>query len=334
MKKKVLILTDHSNHSSENSLYALALKMLGHEETHSVDIASRAIEINSAFFAGSDTAALFATKIGSDFGYRNNDHPLSKNFSEVDIATYDLVWLRLPPPLSKEVLAFFSSKFSTAIVINEPSSINETGSKEFLLNFPSVCPSMKICSSLEDIIEFKALFPIVLKPFNEYGGRGIVKIEGDVVSEGNQSISFNDFSRSYESNPIEYLAVKYLKNVKQGDKRIVVVNGEILGASLRLPAENSWLCNVAMGGSSNVAQVEKEEEEIIQLINPTLSDKGIVMYGVDTLVSDDGKRVLSEINTTSIGGLPQIAAMNNLPLVEQAIDLIWEFYNDKKKRNG
>ena len=114
--------------------------------------------------------------------------------------------------------------------------------------------------------------------------------------------------------------MKYLKNVKQGDKRIVVVNGEILGASLRLPAENSWLCNVAMGGSSNVAQVEKEEEEIIQLINPTLSDKGIVMYGVDTLVSDDGKRVLSEINTTSIGGLPQIAAMNNLPLVEQAID--------------
>jgi len=58
------------------------------------------------------------------------------------------------------------------------------------------------------------------------------------------------------------------------------------------------------------------------------------MYGVDTLVGDDGKRVLSEINTTSIGGLPQIAAMNNLPLVERAIDLIWEFYNDKKKQNG
>ena len=128
--------------------------------------------------------------------------------------------------------------------------------------------------------------------------------------------------------------MKYLKNVKQGDKRIVVVNGQILGASLRLPADNSWLCNVAMGGSSNITQVEKEEEEIIRIINPTLSDKGIVMYGVDTLVGDDGKRVLSEINTTSIGGLPQIAAMNNLPLLERAIDLIWEFYNDKKKQIG
>jgi len=275
MKKKVLILTDHSNHSAENSLYELAVKMMAHEQTLSVDIATRAIEINSEFFVGSDSAALFATTIDTDFSFNKDNHPLSKNFSQVDISTYDLVWLRLPP-----------------------------------------------------------LFPIVLKPFNEYGGRGIVKIEGDIVNSGNQSISFNDFSRTYESNPIEYLAVKYLKNVKQGDKRIVVVNGEILGASLRLPADNSWLCNVAMGGSSNITQVEKEEEEIIRLINPTLSDKGIVMYGVDTLVGDDGKRVLSEINTTSIGGLPQIAAMNNLPLVERAIDLIWEFYNDKKKQNG
>ena len=334
MKKKVLILTDHSNHSSENSLYELAVKMLAHKETDSIDIASRAIEINSEFFRGSDSAVLYATSINTDFSFNKDNHPLSKNFSQVDISTYDLVWLRLPPPLSKEVLAYFSSKLSNAIVINEPSSIYETGSKKFLVNFPSICPPMKICSSLEDIIEFKVLFPIVLKPFNEYGGRGIVKIEGDLVNSGNHSISFNDFSRTYESNPIEYLAVKYLKNVKQGDKRIIVVNGEILGASLRLPADNSWLCNVAMGGSSNITKVEKEEEEIIQLINPTLSDKGIVMYGVDTLVSDDGKRVLSEINTTSIGGLPQIAAMNNLPLVEQAIDLIWEFYNDKKKRNG
>jgi len=67
---------------------------------------------------------------------------------------------------------------------------------------------MKICSSLEDVIEFKALFPIVLKPFNEYGGRGIVKIDCDFVSAGSHNISFNDFSRKYESNPIEYLAVK------------------------------------------------------------------------------------------------------------------------------
>ena len=69
MKKKVLILTDHSNHSSENSLYELAVKMLAHEQTLSVDIATRAIEINSEFFVGTDGAALFATTIDTDFVY-------------------------------------------------------------------------------------------------------------------------------------------------------------------------------------------------------------------------------------------------------------------------
>ena len=88
-----------------------------------------------------------------------------------------------------------------------------------------------------------------------------------------------------------------------------------------------------MGGSSNRTEVEPEEEAIIKLINPILTQRGIVMYGVDTLVGDDGKRVLSEINTTSIGGLPQIAAMQQEPLVEKAIDLIWKYFNNENNQH-
>jgi len=239
----------------------------------------------------------------------------------------------MPPPLNVEFLEFIDASFHDSLIINDPKSIYETGSKKFLMKFQSVCAPMKTCESLDDIVEFSSLFPIVLKPFNEYGGRGILKINGNTVSSGNEDFSFEDFANTYRQNPTHYLAVKYLKNVKQGDKRIVVVNGEILGASLRLPAEDSWLCNVSMGGTSNRTEVEPEEEEIIKLINPILTKMGIVMYGVDTLVGDDGKRVLSEINTTSIGGLPQIAAMKKEPLVERAIDLIWDYYNYKVKDN-
>ncbi len=328
-KKKVLILTDHKNHSAENSLYDLSVKMLAHELTECVDIATRTIAVNADFFACREHASLFATNIDSSFAFDKERHTLSKDYQRVDISIYDLVWLRLPPPLNENTLAYFSAVFSSAIVINDPRSIFESGSKEFLINFPTVCPPMKVCYSLEDIVEFKRLFPIVLKPFSEYGGKGIYKVEGEQVVSGQEQIAFEDFAKSYKQNPKPYLAVKFLKNVKQGDKRIIVVNGVILGASLRLPAEDSWLCNVAMGGSSNIAQVDKEEEEIIRLVDPVLSRMGIVMYGVDTLVGDDGKRVLSEINTTSIGGLPQIARMNNQPLVEKAIDLIWDYYNDK-----
>ena len=120
--------------------------------------------------------------------------------------------------------------------------------------------------------------------------------------------------------------VKYLKNVTQGDKRIIVVNGKIMGASLRLPPEGSWICNASMGGSSYAAEVDKDEENIISVINPVLSKMGIVMYGIDTLVNDERRRVLSEINTTSIGGLPQIAGFRKKPVVEEAIDLIWKYF--------
>jgi len=334
MKQKVLILTDHENHSVENSLYEFASKMLAHKQTLKIDIASRAIAKNKRFFNGIKKAPLYATNINSSFAFIKEDHPLSKDYKIVNIKEYHLIWLRLPPPLSKEILDFFSIKFKNAIVINNPKSIYKTGSKAFLVNFPSVCPEMKVCNSLEEIRDFKDLFTIVLKPFNEYGGRGIIKIDKNIVISNGKSISFNEFAKSYENSPISYLAVKYLKNVNQGDKRIIVVNGEILGAALRLPAENSWLCNVAMGGSSIIADIEEEEEKIISLINPILSKAGIVMYGIDTLVNDKGQRVLSEINTTSIGGLPQIAKLLNKPLVEKAINQIWNYYNTKTKENG
>ncbi len=192
---------------------------------------------------------------------------------------------------------------------------------------------MRICTSLENITAFKEQFPIVLKPFREYGGKGIVRIDGNKVWDGKTQLTFEDFKSKLESQPIEYLAVKFLKNVTKGDKRIVAVNGKIMGASLRLPPENSWLCNVAMGGSSNLTEVDDDEIEIIKTLNPVLSKMGIVMYGVDTLVGDHGKRVLSEINTTSIGGLPQIAKLTGKPLVKEATDLIWNYVAKNLKKD-
>ncbi len=334
MNNRVLILTDHTNHSSENSLYDLSVKMLAHSNTKSIDIASRGNKINSEFFNSNQQSKLWATRINQEFKYEGENHPLSKDFIQVNLTSYDLIWLRLPPPINTRFLDHLDEIFSNAVIINNPKGITQTGSKAFLINFPNISPPMKICYTLKDIIEFKKSFPIVLKPFREYGGRGIVKISNDLVISGTANWSFDEFAKTYNENPVEYLAVKYLKNVTKGDKRIVVVNGEILGASLRMPANDSWLCNVSMGGSSHFAEVKPEEVEIIKIINPKLAQLGIVMYGVDTLVNDDGKRILSEINTTSIGGLPQIAKKRNEPLVEKAIDLIWKYFNDKKKENG
>lgn len=330
MAFKALILTDHTNHSSENSLYALATAMSLHPLTSDLYIASKGNLINTGFFERENNT-LFTTKIYNELHFNKTNNPLSLNLTPVDVNEFDLVWLRMPPPLSLKFLSFLHKVFINAVLVNRPLSIYETGSKAFLLNFPTVSPPMRICNSIEDINDFKSLHPIVLKPFREYGGKGIVKIEEDVVSIGNHKISYETFIENLpQGKPLDYLGVKYLMNVTQGDKRIVVVNGQVLGASLRMPAKGSWMCNAAMGGTSHVTDLEREEHQMVETINPLLSEKGIVMYGIDTLVADNGQRVLSEINSTSIGGVIHIAKLHNKPVVNQTIDLIWKYYLEIK----
>ncbi len=324
-KYKLLVLTDHTNHSAENSLYPLVKSMRVHSLCEQVDVASRGNEENDHFFIKNMTNQIWVTEVDENFNFSTEGDALKDGLRKESVSYYDFVWLRMPPPLSKQFLRYIKKAFFRQLIINDPDGIHLTGSKEFLINFPELCPPMKICKTMEDVIEFKDKFPIVLKPFREYGGKGIISIDGNKVWEGKTEMSFEDFKNKVGNKKLEYLAVSFLKNVSKGDKRIVVINGKIMGASLRLPAKDSWICNVSMGGSSNQAEVDEDEARIIERINPTLSKIGIVMYGVDTLVNDNGKRILSEINTTSIGGLPQISRMTGKPLVEEAADLIWEY---------
>ncbi len=322
---KLLVLTDHTNHSAENSLYAMLQSIRQHPKCTQVDIATRANPLNDFFFKKFIDKKLFVCEVDGSFTFSPEGKSFQKLVRRESVYNYDVIWLRMPPPLSKPFLIFLKHKYPNLIFINDPDGIYQTGSKEFLVNFPEVCPPLKICKSIEDILVFSEQFPIVLKPFREYGGKGIVKIDGEKVMDGKTEMTLSDFLHNIKNTAIEYLGVKFLKNVGQGDKRIVVVNGEIIGSSLRLPAEDSWLCNVAAGGRSVSAIADEDEMEIVKRINPTLLKLGIVMYGVDTLMGDDGKRVLSEINTTSIGGVPQMQKQQGKPLVKMTTDGICNY---------
>lgn len=328
-KYHILVLTDHTNHSSENSLYELVQAMRIHPYCAQIDIATRANNLNKLFFEQHIAKGIYVSKADEGFAFSPDGKSFKKKLRRNFLSAYDAVWLRMPPPLSNDFLNFLIHEFPSQFIFNDPKGIQITGSKKFLTHFAEYCPPMKICESIEDIVTFKNRFPIVLKPFREYGGKGIVRIDGSQVWEGAEKSTFKQFVEKNQNKKIEYLGVKFLKKVSEGDKRIVVVNGKVMGASLRLPAKGSWLCNIAMGGSSNFAQVDDDELKIVNQINPVLAKMGIVMYGLDTLVGDDGKRVLSEINTTSIGGLPQIAKLTNTPLVKQAVNLIWEYIIEK-----
>lgn len=332
-KADFLILTDHRGHSDQNSLYALARTLAADARTGNLYVASRGDTRNDAFFAGDLSAPMHGVRAGRDFAYDASGCQFTEGGEEVNFSAVTAVWLRLPPPADAAFFAHLTAGApATApahlpLIFNDPRGILETGNKAFLLNFPEFTAPVRRMQTMDDVRQFQALHPIVLKPLQEYGGRGLVKVGEGKAAVGDEEVDLEEWLLSAKE-AIEnggYLAMKFLPNVTQGDKRILVVNGQILGASLRLPGPGQWLCNVAQGGTSVPATVTPEEEAMVAAIAPVLLAKGVVIFGADTLVDDQGKRVLSELNTNSIGGFPQTEAQTGRPILQQTINGIYDY---------
>jgi len=331
-KYKFLVLTDHSKHSNQNSLYALVAKLVQHPQCAQADVASRGNPKNDAFFHKHASDQLWALRADENFSFEEKGQQFLENTTNVSIKDYDVVFMRLPRPTTDTFLHYLKkTAHPNCIFVNDPEGIITTSSKKYLLQFPSCCPPMQLCHSEEEVLAFAEQYPMVLKPLKEYGGKGVVKIVNQVVSDGKEKVPLAAYLQKISPQLQEegYLAMKYLKNVSEGDKRILVVNGNMLAASLRLPPDGSWLCNVAQGGRSVATEITPEEEAIINTITPALIEKGIVIFGADTLVDDNGKRVLSEINTLSIGGFPQSEQQSKRPVVQLAINGIFDYVNKK-----
>lgn len=324
---RILILTDHRSHSSENSLYALARQIAAHAERPTVHAASRGNLANTAFFEARERIALQACVVGNDFDFQLDGRQFLEQTISVEIGDYDWIFLRLPRPIPDDFFPFLTQHFPDRRIINRPSGIEETSSKAFLTQIPDVCPPIRLCTQWSDIYDFYQQFPIVLKPLKEYGGKGILKLADGKVWEGNkpEALDLADFAAHYQQNPRAYLAMKFLQRVSDGDKRIIVANGRILAASMRVPAPGAWMCNVAQGGSSYSTEADSDERAIVERISPLLLAKGIFLYGLDTLAEDDGRRRVSEINTLSIGGIAPSERNSGKPIVKAVIDEFFEY---------
>jgi glutathione synthase len=305
-----LVLTDHRGHSDQNSLYALVTTLVADPRCAYVDVASRGVVANRQFFQG-DGAQVEGFRVKEDLRYAVDGGQFVQTTVPLDVGGYDVVWLRLPHPVPD---SFFNALRATTpgLIVNDPEGIRATSTKEFLLRFPKWTPPSRLVRTAEEVTDFAHCHPIVLKPLRAYGGKGILRIDRPEEAE---KLTLDE----------PYLAMKFLKNVSQGDKRILVVNGRILAASLRLPPPGEWLCNVAQGGTSVPAEVTVHERKMIAAIAPELLRRGICFAGIDTLTDDDGRRVVSEINTLSIGGFPQAAAQTGRPIVQQAIDELFNY---------
>ena len=324
---RFLALTDPSGHSHQNSLYSLMRTLAADARTSSVHVASRNDARNADFFNNKPQTALYTTAVDTSFAYDPSEALFNQNQYTLSAADVDVVLLRLPRPIPDGFWAHLREWCGHCIIVNDPAGIERTGSKAFLLNFPEICPPMRLVRSVAEVENFAAQFPIVLKPLREYGGKGIAQVrEGAVMTDG-ATLPLHRYLEQIAPQLITegYLAMQFLERVHEGDKRILVVNGEILAASLRLPAAGGWLCNVAQGGSTHGSDVTPAERRIVATIAPALRAAGIVFYGVDTLMGNHGTRVLSEVNTLSVGGFPQAEAQSGRPVLQQAIDGLYRY---------
>ena len=324
---KILVFTDHRAHSKENSLYALLSHMSHHSACACLHVASRGSERNAAFFSHPHQDDLEVIAVDENFQYDATGKQFSENKLMVRMQDYDIILLRLPRPVSDAFLIQLNNLTKEQIVINHPLGILQTSNKAFLLHYPDLCPPMKLCRNIDEVKEFAKNRDVVLKPLREYGGKGLLKISGQLISDDESEWDLASYLPRIEEElkTSGYLAMKFLKNVVNGDKRIIVVNGDILAASNRLPPAGSWLCNVAKGGSTVRSEPTPEEIHIVQQIDPLLRKNGILIYGVDTLEDDEGMRVLSEINTLSIGGFPHAERQTGRPIIDMTIDRIFEY---------
>lgn len=321
---RLLVLTDHSKHSAENSLYAIVRSFHRLGKFSVIDIASRGNPGNKAALTDLTETKIYVHSSGPDFEYASANADIEKNLHQSDLAAYDFILLRIPRPLPDGFFRHLTSSLPANRIFNNPNGIEKTSSKGYLVNFPELTPPLKLCHNKEEVFAFAKAYDTVIKPLRDYGGHGIMRINENGYLEGNYRISRDEFVKKLNTIGFPLLAMKFMKNVKNGDKRIVVAGGKILLASLRMPAEGSWMCNVAQGATAEPSEPTERERYMVEMLDKKLSKEGIILYGIDTLEDDDGLRYLSEINTLSIGGIGPAEKMLNLPITDTVVAEMWK----------
>jgi glutathione synthase len=251
---------------------------------------------------------------------KDGDHFTLGPPSRMDVTTFDVVLLRQDPPFD---LAYITTTHllerihPKTLVINDPAAVRNAPEKMFVTEFRDLMPPTLLSHDLDEIKAFrKAQGDIVMKPLYGKGGESVFLIRRDDLNFG----SFYDlFSTTFRE---QWVIQKFLPQVKQGDKRIILVDGEFAGAVNRVPAVDDLRSNMVRGGVPKATDLTKQEREICARLAPSLKKRGLLFVGIDVI---DG--FLTEINVTSPTGIRAIKNVGG-PDVAAAI---WDKIEERRR---
>jgi glutathione synthase len=232
---------------------------------------------------------------------------------ELDLSTVDVVWLRQDPPFDMGYITttyLLDMIHPRTLVVNDPAWVRNSPEKLLVLSFPDLTPPTAIARDLQTLRDFRARHgDIILKPLYGNGGAGVFKLGMD---DGNLASLFELFT-GFSREPL--IVQKYLPEVTKGDKRVILVDGECVGAINRVPAQGETRSNMHVGGRPEPVALTDRDREICVRIGPMLREKGLIFVGID-VIGD----WLTEINVTSPTGIQELERFDGT----NAAALIWK----------
>ncbi|MEL7542927.1 MAG: hypothetical protein AAGJ70_04055 [Pseudomonadota bacterium] len=255
-------------------------------------VASRSWPQNEEFFEKKSDSIVYAKLYRNKLNYENKDEWFEKP-KRLRFEKFDGAWLRLDQPVTEDLLDFLAKFEDQVAIANSPRALIEVGSKEFLENFSEFVPGIKAHHTVESVIDAATAGDVVVKPARGYGGYGILRVmDGTITTSDGRTLELSSEDGNHEiERSLPSITMDYLHRVSEGDKRIVVCGGKIIGAILRTPKQGSWLANMAQGGTASPSALTEREHAIVEVVEAEMNRRGIVLYGLDTLVGNDGERV-------------------------------------------
>ena len=251
---------------------------------------------------------------------KEGDHYTCAAAAPLDLKKMDVVLLRQDPPFDMAYITtthILEHLQPATLVVNDPAAVRNAPEKLFVTRFPGLMPPTLIAHRREDILAFREKHKeIILKPLYGNGGAGVFHVTPDDDNLNALLEMFTDFYRE------PAIIQKYLPEVRQGDKRIILVDGVAVGALNRIPAEGESRANLHVGATAVKTGLTAREIEICAAIGPELKARGLVFVGIDVIGG-----FLTEINVTSPTGIQEIDRFNgtNTP------GLIWDAIEGRLK---
>jgi glutathione synthase len=236
------------------------------------------------------------------------------------LAEFDVVLLRQDPPFDLSYITtthLLERVHPKTLVVNDPAHVRNAPEKIFVTEFPDLMPPTLVTRDLAEIKAFRKVHgDIVMKPLYGKGGEGVFRLAPEDLNFGSL---YDLFAVTFRE---AWVVQKFLPNIKHGDKRIILVDGDYAGAVNRVPAADDLRSNMVRGGTPKDTQLSAREKEICDRIGPALRERGLLFVGIDVI---DGW--LTEINVTSPTG---IRAIKNFGGPDIAA-LIWDKIEAKRK---